>query len=277
MKPNYYQFKKAVPVWNSELRKEMNISLSFVSNIAISGNETSVRLAIAAADSYILRINGILVSYGPARSAKGFYRVDEIDILPYLVKGKNSVAIRVAAYNTNSFFVSQSLGFLCAEMEIDGSVVAATGDGGFFACRVNERIQKVNRYSFQRPFAELYDLADGAFDYELGKVFAEPIGLSETESKTFIYREAPYGEFPKIYPECVNARGIVSRREISEDEYYHCRFLDRINQQAKGYELSELEHTGYRDISELTFDQRVVCRHHYLSILGGCCIERAVG
>ena len=155
MKYDAYTFKSAVPVWSGALREEMNISLSFRAEIPFNGEEKELRLALAAASTYILRVNGALVFYGPAAAARGVFRVDEIDLLPYLKKGNNVITVRVAAYNTNSFMVPEAKGVLCAEIIADGQVIAATGKQGFTAYRTAERVQKMHRYSYQRPFGEL--------------------------------------------------------------------------------------------------------------------------
>jgi len=256
MKPNYYKFKKALPVWDTSLREEMNISLSFVAELETTGKENDATVSVAVADSYILRVNGETVAYGPARCAKDFFRVDEINILPYLKAGKNIVAIRAAAYNTNSFVVEQTKGFLCAELVVDGKVAAATGDSGFKTYRVCERIQRANRISFQRPFTELYDLSGNAFAYELGADGgAHEVSVSRVENKTFLCRTSPNGDFTKLYPEKLISRGSFTRAQIAENEYFHNRLVDKVNQpnHAKGFTLSELEYTAYRNVSELKF------------------------
>ena len=79
MKYDAYTFQTAVPVWSTALREEMNISLSFRAEIQLD-SEKELRLALAATSTYILRVNGKLAFYGPAAAARGFFRVDEIDL-----------------------------------------------------------------------------------------------------------------------------------------------------------------------------------------------------
>ena len=58
----------------------------------------------------------------------------------------------------------KQLPFLCAEIEQDGSVVAATGKRGWSCFSVTERVLKVQRFSVQRAFCEvqLIPLVHGA-------------------------------------------------------------------------------------------------------------------
>ena len=251
MKYDAYTFKSAVPVWSEELREEMNVSLSFRTEVQLDGQK-ELRLALAATSTYILRVNGALVFYGPAAAARGFFRVDEIDLLPYLKKGNNVITVRVAAYNTNSFMVPEAKGFLCAEIIADGQVIAATGKQGFTAYRTAERVQKMHRYSYQRPFGELYELKKGAFDYETAPVTdACPIDVQEVEAQAFVCRRAPHADFTRMYPTELISKGELARVQIDESQYYHSRFLDRINRVVKGYTLDEMEYTAYRKLSEL--------------------------
>ncbi|MBO5355352.1 MAG: hypothetical protein J6B09_04715 [Clostridia bacterium] len=251
MKYDAYTFQTAVPVWSTALREEMNISLSFRAEIQLD-SEKELRLALAATSTYILRVNGKLAFYGPAAAARGFFRVDEIDLLPYLQKGHNIVTVRVAAYNTNSFMVPESKGFLCAEIVADGQVIAATGAKGFTAYRTVERVQRLHRYSYQRPFAECYDLKNGAFDYETAShTDACPISVERVESPSFVCRRAPHADFDRLYPTGLLSKGEFTRVQIDEEQYFHNRFLDRINQNVKGYTLDEMEYTAYRKLSEL--------------------------
>lgn len=94
----------------------------------------------------------------------------EWDITPLLTPGTNAVAVEVAGYNVNSYYLLDQPSFLQAEAVSDGAVLAATDSGTsrtVFVRRGNsppgsqERVQKTQRYSFQRPFSEVWRLAPG--------------------------------------------------------------------------------------------------------------------
>ena len=76
----------------------------------------------------------------------------------------NVVAFEVAGYNINSFYLLDQPSFLQAEVVAGDEVLAATGEDGkpFEAGVLGERVQKVQRYSFQRTFSEVYRLAPGS-------------------------------------------------------------------------------------------------------------------
>ena len=63
--------------------------------------------------------------------------------------------------------------FLQAEVVAGGKVLASTDGNGasFTATILKERVQKVQRYSFQRPFSEVYRLAPGYDRWRSGPGF----------------------------------------------------------------------------------------------------------
>ena len=72
--------------------------------------------------------------------------------------GENVLAIEVAGYNVNSYYLLDQPAFLQAELTCGDDVLAATGSvkNSFEAMILPERVKKVQRYSFQRPFSEIY-------------------------------------------------------------------------------------------------------------------------
>ncbi len=193
-----FTFQKARPVWEAGTETQMNRTLTLA--CTLSGKD-GYKLSVAANSLYLLTVNGNFAFFGPARAAHGFYRVDEIDLSPYLSDGENTVALRVCGYNVNSFSYVDMPSFVCAEIAKGDHVVAYTDLPlvGFRAYLCTERVQKTHRFSFQRCFSEAYFLEKGAFDTEKGHA-GQPAELCLTEEKNFLYRDIPYGDFDRLYP-----------------------------------------------------------------------------
>ncbi|MBR6683749.1 MAG: hypothetical protein IKL38_05350, partial [Firmicutes bacterium] len=68
-------FKKAMPIWipNQTHKEKLNTQLLFTAEVA---SLQGTVLNLAAADFYRLTVNGHFVGFGPARTAKGYARVD---------------------------------------------------------------------------------------------------------------------------------------------------------------------------------------------------------
>ena len=165
-------FQKAIPVWHNA---GLNTHLIF----RAEGDFSGAVFRIAAADFYKVYADGAFLGFGPARAAKGYARVDE-----YSLAACHEVRIEVAGYGCSSLSTVRQQSFCCAEIVRDGTVLAATGFD--FACiRNHQRRQKVERFSMQRHFSEVYDL-----DAEVQPVEAAPV-----EAPAFIPRRAPYADF----------------------------------------------------------------------------------
>lgn len=232
-----YTFSKAVPVWEKGQENEMNFSLLF--RTVFTGKEP-VRLKIAAHSRYQIFVNGSFYAAGPARAAHGFYRVDEYVIDKGLVSYDNCIGIITAGYNVNSFYLVDEPSFLCAELEKDGEVIAATGtENGFEAIRYLNRTRKVPRYSFQRPFTEVYDL-DGCYDifFKYPDEKYRTVELVPTEEKNFITRKSPYCEYREKKAESIVAKGVM--KDVKEKRYHKDRSLKGIGEQLKGFPEEQL-------------------------------------
>jgi alpha-L-rhamnosidase len=189
-------FHSALPIWPADRTLEKNLVLGFraVFNSDSPSPHSSTLVRLTASTLYRLWVNGAFAGYGPARAAHGFYRVDEWDITPHCSAGQNVVAIEVVGYNVNSYYVLNQPSFLQAEVVSNGEVLAATGNSADFRVRVlDERVQKVQRYSFQRPFVEDYRVAQGFDDWRRNAKTSFPeIEYSIVGTKTTLPRGVPY-------------------------------------------------------------------------------------
>ena len=249
MNINGYSFIKAVPVWEKDSQRVMNRTLVFLARINQSDD---CRLALAGSTSFTVFVNGTLIAHGPARAAHGFYRVDEYELAPHLVNTQNTVEIRISGYNINSFAYLDQPSFLCAEITSHGNVIAHTGapSVGFSAYGMDEKIRKVHRFSYQRPFTENYRLGECSFDYSK----KSSVALEECDSKTFICRDLPYGEYQRLLPTRALGRGRVGYSE--KDGYFADRAITRITEHYRGFYEHELEFRSYVEVGKMDFSPR---------------------
>lgn len=85
--------------WSAQDREEPALVL-FRKKLCFTDKPKLVRLRISADSRYKLYINGKLAEMGPSRGDRQIWHYDEIDILPYLVEGKNVFAVQVLRYPT---------------------------------------------------------------------------------------------------------------------------------------------------------------------------------
>ncbi len=230
-------FKKALPVFAAGYEEEMNILLGFYAEI---GKTDSAILRVTGATQYKIFIGGKLVHHGPARTCDNKYRVDELDIAKYLTEKKNFVVIRLLSSNCNCYSAVADRGFLCAEVESEGEIIAFTGKNGNFACvLLDEHVQKTLRYSFQRPFSETYVLNPEKEIFNSDPVASsyKTVEVTEYEPKNYIARELYYPEFPLEESKKIIKKGSfiqgeafewVASREFNPTETFRCFPLEEI-------------------------------------------------
>ncbi len=242
-----YTFRAATPVWEVGTARTMNRTVCFVATLPAT--DKPVTLAAAASCAFVLTVNGVYVAHGPARCCHGYFRVDEYDLSKYLTKEINTIALRVASYNVNAFSYLNQPGFLCAEIAVGGEIKAATGKDGFKAYPVTERVNKVQRYSFQRTFVETYKLFEGAFDYEVNpNTTATPVEVEPAVAGHFLYRDIPMDTDDEVYPVSVIHRGQVSYSE--KEGYYHAREISDIGAHYLAYREHELDYASHREVGK---------------------------
>ena len=175
------RIREAKAVWPAGLAEEMNTLIAFRTDFqAAAGAE--VTLDLVAWYSYRVTLNGAFVAFGPARGPKGFFRPDRL-ALP-VKDGLNSLQVEVAGYNVPNYYLPEQPPFFKAAVSVDGDLVAVS-DRDFRAYRL-PRVQKAPRYTFQRTFAEIYDVPG----QEVG-----PLALAAAPEPTLIDRVAPYPDY----------------------------------------------------------------------------------
>ncbi len=207
-------FQVAKPIWPEGLETEMNLFVGFRAVFARPPH-TQVVLRAAASTLYRFFVNGEFHGFGPARGPHGFFRVDEWDITRSLSAGTNIVAIEVAGYNVNSYYVLNQPSFLQAEIMAGLHVLAATGEGEkpFEAGILSQRVRKVERYSLQRTFTEVDHLHSGVDEWrsDPDQPFQQ-LPCTASAEKQFIPRRVAYPKFELRQPERRIMQGEISTK-----------------------------------------------------------------
>ena len=222
-------FLSAKPIWPEGREKERNLLVEFRAGLA-QPLQAPVILRLAGATLYRVFVNDQFAGQGPAVAGHGFYRVDEWDITPKLKGGANELRIEVAGYNANSYYVIDQPSFLQAEVVAAGKVIAATGGPGFTAAIRRDRVQKVQRYSFQRPFSEVWQLPGAP---------AEPVKCAAIDAKPLAPRRAPYPKFDVRRPVTHVATGEVAIGAVPSKPWKD-RSLTQIGPELAGFPEAEL-------------------------------------
>jgi alpha-L-rhamnosidase len=240
-------FVKAKPVWPEGREKEKNLFVGFHAAFEAPGREPVV-LRMTGSTLYRITLNGEFVGHGPARGPHGFYRQDE---WPLAVKpGVNHLAIEVAGYNANSYYLLDQPSFLQAEIATRDKVLASTGaaNDGFQAAVLDYRVQKVQRFSFQRPFIEVYTLNPQSESWKNGADF-KPATCALQPDKPILARGVPYPQF-ELKP-AVWSVGAGRVEPVSTKDFWKDRSLVNIGPQLGGFPEAELALVPTQDWQKL--------------------------
>lgn len=259
---NEAQMTQSTPVWAEGREKEMNLTLGF-RGVFNADQQSATILRVAASTVYRIFLNGEFVGSGPARGAHGFFRVDQYDLSDQVKEGENIVAIEVAGYNVNSYYTLDQPSFLQAEAAVNNKVVLSTGNNNHFeAFEMKERLQKVERYSFQRPFTEYYRMQQGYDEWRANsdKVI-DKVQLVQYPRVNLLPRHVALPDFILLKPETLFAKGTITTQKPVQ--YYKDRSLVNISEKFKGYPESELEVLPSQRIQEMVTETKELLNTHY--------------
>ncbi len=259
-------FRSAKPLWPAGREAEMNLLVGFRAVVAAPAAQNAV-LRVAASTLYRASVNGSFLGHGPARGPHGYYRVDEWDLSGKLAAGQSVVAIEVAGYNCNSYYLLDQPSFLQAEIVADGKVLASTGGEGvpFTAAVLEHRVQKVQRYSFQRPFIEYYRLQPDTDRWLREPAAPWPVADCQVQpEKKLLPRHVLAPEFAVIPPVRHVSQGRTERRE-TVPKLWKDRSLVNVGPKLKGYPESELAVVPSIELQHLTSTQTAALDQPYVA------------
>ncbi len=184
-------FQKAKPIYLKNKSHEMNTYAVFSAEL---DDIKGAVLYITACSFYRLTVNGKFAAFGPARTAKNHARVDAIALSEFAASGKNHIVIEMTGYYCKSLSTVFQPSFFCAEVRIADQILAASGYD-FAAFAPTCKLQRVERYSRQRHFTEIWDMRNfKALTDEQYRAETEILNLD----LTMLARTAPYPLYEDI-------------------------------------------------------------------------------
>ena len=203
-------FKKAIPIFAKGEEKSLNYPLTLC---ATTDSLEGAKLYISAFSFYRLYVNGSFVCSGPARTAKGYARVDEIELDKYNIDGENSIEIQSVGYNCGSLSTARQSSFIVCELRRDDEVILYTGRDFEGYCDFRH-VRETERYSAQRHFSEIRRVYEGDF-----RVRSQRVELcAAANTPKYLERHVPMPTF-----ESVMAEGFASKGSFAFDATLPCR------------------------------------------------------
>ena len=125
-------------------------------------------LKIASSIVFRVMINGKLVGYGPRRTFKNHYAINSYDISPLINNNDCVITVEAVYYGNDSFYIVDEQPFVWCNILKDGKDYKSISD--FDSYLVENKQQKVIRYSWQRHFIESYKYSNNPFENYFNEV-----------------------------------------------------------------------------------------------------------
>jgi len=224
-------FLEAKPIWAKGKTKEKNIFMVCQTKLEAVDAAT---LHIAGTVFYRVYVNDEFLCFGPARAAAGYVREDVIP-LPQ-IEGECVIRIEAVGYYCKSISTVMQPSMLMAEIQCENQVVAYTGKD-FNVYLPKHKVQKVERYSAQRHFTEIWDYTDkkDIISTECETEFE----LLENEVEV-IERKAPYPSYHEIELKQVLNKGSYEFQKSLPYKQY--KYSWQMSNDWGYFEWDEIEH-----------------------------------
>ncbi len=197
-------FYDAMPIWAKGKSQEMNTFVVFKTCI---GNKKNAEIHIAGTCFYRVYVDNQFLCFGPARAASGYVREDVIMLPNDMVS--REVVIEAVGYYCKSISTVMQPSCLIAEIRCGENVIASTGKD-FLVYLPGSKLQKVERYSAQRHFTEIWDFTENK-----GALLPECETDVEiaNEQPVVLERKAPYPLYSDIKLPQIRNKGIYEFQE----------------------------------------------------------------
>lgn len=231
-------------VWAAGRGEEYNCNLAFCLSAEGVGEGL---LRVTAANLYRLHVNGVMLAYGPARAAEGYARVDEI---PFSFEnGRAEIVFEVVNYHMHNFYLNCERGFFACAVEAGGRVLYTARD--FTCLSLDDRVQRVQRYGYQRPSVELYRQKVCRTALYAGDRSAYPVEKTESvPCPTLLSRDVPYPSFARESAKAIERGSVTVDPSLP---VWSDRCINLVGTVLDGYRREECEEMLSDTASRFTF------------------------
>lgn len=224
-KENMKMFKKAKPIFLKGKNERPNTFAVFSKRIK-SDETNGLAVRITACSYYRLRINGLFVCHGPARSGRGAARVDVYPLDGYVKSGENLIEIEAACYCGAFGTVNEDTGepaFVIAEIYGKDKEIICFTDADWEGRTVYQRDRYAQRHSHCRQITEVWRLDE---NYpSLSSLPCEEVAV--VPHPVFIPRAVPYPGYDHIKAKTLIEAGACEY----EEKPLNVTFFDRWNEE----------------------------------------------
>lgn len=238
--------------WIKGLEQEKNATAAFRK---VFPEKTEIKLRIAGVSCYKIIADGKLIGFGPYRGAHG-----QSKVLCFTFEAK-SVVVEVNAYHVKTYWLVCEPPFIALELTANRKKYTAADLECFI---LRDRVQQVQRYSFQRGFLEAYRIGQsdryGFYRGEAAACFSDllkpaipvPVTVNRLIPSHLSHPKLEYADFGAPVEQGVVR--IDPDRPVWRDR--SMTLLDQIG----GFEISQWQEVPTDEASHFTYQKDAVAK-----------------
>ena len=239
-------------LWAKKQIETKNSNLVFVLDVEVE-KDCLLIFNLTANGMYKLYVDNKLRMYGPARTAKNYCRIDKKSVS--VKNGSHRIVAIASAYNVATFNIIKDTPYFYCKLYADGKTYL-TSDFKCYDFAV--RVKNVQRYSFQRGFAESFEQ-----DFDLVQYFSNPsllgeeLDVVEVAQPKILKRGISY---PHLFK--VKAKRPIQIGDVMVDNMRSCwedRSLNKVGKLFEGYYRNELKECLTDTVSKFVYKKTNNC------------------
>ncbi len=146
-------------IWIDKPKTQRLTHVYFRRSFSLRGTPKRALIHLYAQSLYHLRVNGVMVGYGPARAYNEYPEYDSYDIAPFLTKGTNVIGVQVAHDGAATFHHLKQAGLFVAwgTIKAGGRTVSLSTASGWMCHRSRAHEPNPLPFSFAIGPIQLFD------------------------------------------------------------------------------------------------------------------------
>ena len=228
-------------VWAKDASTEMNVTLGF----RLCFNERKkCTMRLLGETCYKLIADGEPIFFGPNRAAHGYSRVAEVRF------AAKTVVVESYASNVLNFDRRKATPYFACDLQTEQGESHSAED---FTCYlINDRVKKVQRYSFQRGFVEVYRLKTDRSAFYCGEATDFPVVETERVSLPKILPSRTHNAvLEKVQPLAIVDSGVVGVDKNAEP--WEDRCISLVGSLLEGFTREQCETLLTDEVSRFTY------------------------
>ncbi len=228
-------------VWTEKGLTEFNTRLAF----RIKCKEAD-RIELIALDFYNIYVNDEFLGFGPAKTAYGYARKDVYDLTHYK---DFYITVEVCCHNIPAYSIDSGMPLFGAEIYKGADIIADTK--AFECFNLDDTVQKVQKYSFQRGFSENYIMDRDRKFFRTGKTDFTKVDTIDVACPIILDRNVDYLRYNRL--PCVKCESGIFEIDKNKEHWVESVQMTHDENMNFAFNREEIEEFVSDTVSEFVY------------------------